>query len=100
MNHAVGGIENRECYQGIVYSEQLAGGVGIFKRVVKAIAVSVVALCEARKLNIVVRTEESAQQRVIQASVHVDDAELRQHLMSRIATVIPYQCQQPYGNDC
>ena len=41
-------------------------------------------------LHIVVRTEESAQHWVVQATVHINNVELIQHLMPCVATVQPY----------
>ena len=51
------------------------------------IAIAVRVLTVVRHLNIVVRAEEPAKYRVVQATVHIDDVELAEHLMSRVALV-------------
>ena len=49
--------------------------ISIFERIVKAVGVAVVVLRIGGRLDVVVRTEETALQGVVHAAVHVDEAQ-------------------------
>ena len=60
--------------------------IHIHQRIIQTIAVPVEALRKVWHLHVWVRAEETAQDRVIQAGIHVDKPELRKMFMTRVAT--------------
>jgi len=100
-HHAGSQIKQAECHKS---GDTLAAWVGVLewiveavavavvalRRAVDSVAVAVVALRRARELHIWVGAEEPTKHRVVKTAVHVDDAELRQHFMTRVAATQTY----------
>ncbi len=86
-HHAGSQIKQAECHKS---GDTLAAWVGVLEWIVEAVAVAVVALRRARELHIWVGAEEPTKHRVVKTAVHVDDAELRQHFMTRVAATQTY----------
>ena len=63
--------------------------VGILQRIVKAIAITIKVLAIVWHLHIVVGTEETTDNRIVQATVHIDYTILVEHLMTCIAPIKP-----------
>lgn len=66
---------------------ELPTRVLILQRIINAITVPVETLGEVGHLYEVVGREETSQHGVVEATVHVDESELGQHLMSCIAAL-------------
>jgi hypothetical protein len=71
----------------IIYSKQLSVWICIFQRIIQAVAITVETLAEIRQLYVVIGGKETAEDGVVEAAVHVDEAELGHHLMACISTV-------------
>ena len=77
------------CNNKVVYAKPFSTRVGILQRIVKAIAVTIKVLAIVWHLHIVVGTKETADNRIIQSTVHVDYVIFVEHLMTCVAPIKP-----------
>ena len=87
MHHATGHIEECESNNGIIYPKEVATRIRILQRIVQTIAVAVEALAVVWQLHVVVGTEEATEHGIVQTTIHIDDAEIGKHFVTRITAV-------------
>ena len=67
--------------------QKLSVRICVLQRVVQAIAISVEALAIVGLLHVVVGREEAAEQRVVEAAVHINQAIFGQHFVAGVAAL-------------
>ena len=64
---------------------EISTRVCILQRIIQAVAITVETLAEIRQLYVVIGGKETAESRVVEAAVHIDEPKLWHHLMSGIS---------------